>query len=68
MSGAKELVTRQGVLEILPFLYKEFIICSRLVLFLHFSIQLVWEALVWICDPNYHKILPTLALNFSKNY
>ena len=23
---------------------------------------------VWICDPNYHKILPTLALNFSKNY
>ena len=22
---------------------------------------------VWICDPNYHKILPTLALNFSKN-
>ena len=24
--------------------------------------------MVWICDPNYHKILPTLALNFSKNY
>ena len=23
---------------------------------------------VWICIPNYHKILPTLALNFSKNY
>ena len=23
---------------------------------------------VWICDPNNHKILPTLALNFSKNY
>ena len=23
---------------------------------------------VWICDPNYHNILPTLALNFSKNY
>ena len=23
---------------------------------------------VWICVPNYHKILPTLALNFSKNY
>ena len=23
---------------------------------------------IWICDPNYHKILPTLALNFSKNY
>ena len=23
---------------------------------------------VWISDPNYHKILPTLALNFSKNY
>ena len=23
---------------------------------------------VWICDPNYHKILPTLALNFSKIY
>ena len=23
---------------------------------------------VWICDPNYHKILLTLALNFSKNY
>ena len=23
---------------------------------------------VWICDPNYHKILPTLALNFSENY
>ena len=23
---------------------------------------------VWICGPNYHKILPTLALNFSKNY
>ena len=22
---------------------------------------------VWICGPNYHKILPTLALNFSKN-
>ena len=22
---------------------------------------------VWICDPNYHKILPSLALNFSKN-
>ena len=25
-------------------------------------------SMVWICDPNYHKILPTLALNFSKNY
>ena len=25
-------------------------------------------SVVWICDPNYHKILPTLALNFSKNY
>ena len=24
--------------------------------------------MVWICVPNYHKILPTLALNFSKNY
>ena len=24
--------------------------------------------MVWKCDPNYHKILPTLALNFSKNY
>ena len=23
---------------------------------------------VWICDPNYRRILPTLALNFSKNY
>ena len=23
---------------------------------------------VWICVPNDHKILPTLALNFSKNY
>ena len=23
---------------------------------------------VWICVPNHHKILPTLALNFSKNY
>ena len=23
---------------------------------------------VWICVPNYHKLLPTLALNFSKNY
>ena len=23
---------------------------------------------VWILDPNYHKILPTLAFNFSKNY
>ena len=23
---------------------------------------------VWICVPSYHKILPTLALNFSKNY
>ena len=23
---------------------------------------------VWICVPNYHKILPTLALIFSKNY
>ena len=23
---------------------------------------------VWISDPNYHKIFPTLALNFSKNY
>ena len=23
---------------------------------------------VWICVPNYHKILPILALNFSKNY
>ena len=23
---------------------------------------------VWICVPNYHKILPTLTLNFSKNY
>ena len=23
---------------------------------------------VWICDPNYHKILPTLDLYFSKNY
>ena len=23
---------------------------------------------VWRCDLNYHKILPTLALNFSKNY
>ena len=23
---------------------------------------------VWICVPNYHKILPTLALNFFKNY
>ena len=23
---------------------------------------------VWICDPNYHNILPTLALNFSKDY
>ena len=23
---------------------------------------------VWICVPNYHKILPTLALNFSENY
>ena len=22
---------------------------------------------VWICDPNDHKILPTLALNFSNN-
>ena len=22
---------------------------------------------VWICVPYYHKILPTLALNFSKN-
>ena len=22
--------------------------------------------MVWICDPNYHKILPTLALNFSR--
>ena len=25
-------------------------------------------AMIWICDPNKHKILPTLALNFSKNY
>ena len=24
--------------------------------------------MVWVCVPNYHKILPTLALNFSKNY
>ena len=24
--------------------------------------------LVWICAPNYHKMLPTLALDFSKNY
>ena len=24
--------------------------------------------MVWICVPNYHNILPTLALNFSKNY
>ena len=23
---------------------------------------------VWICVPNYDKLLPTLALNFSKNY
>ena len=23
---------------------------------------------VWISVPNYHKILPTLALNFSENY
>ena len=23
---------------------------------------------VWICVPNYHKILPTFSLNFSKNY
>ena len=23
---------------------------------------------VWICDPNYHKIRRTFALNFSKNY
>ena len=25
-------------------------------------------AVVWIRDPDYHKILTTLALNFSKNY
>ena len=24
--------------------------------------------LVWICIPNYHKILQTLTLNSSKNY
>ena len=47
MSGAKKIVMREGVLEILPFLYKEFIICNRLVLFLHFSTQLVWVALGW---------------------
>ena len=23
---------------------------------------------VWLCDPNYHNILPTLALNFSKKF
>ena len=23
---------------------------------------------VWICDPKYHKICRTFALNFSKNY
>jgi len=23
---------------------------------------------VWICDPNYHKIMLTFALNFSNNY
>ena len=23
---------------------------------------------IWKCDLNYHKILRTLALNFSKNY
>ena len=23
---------------------------------------------VWICDPNYHKIQGTFAVNFSKNY
>ena len=29
--------------------------------------KITTETVVWICDPNYHKILPTLALNFSKN-
>ena len=24
--------------------------------------------MVWICFPNYHKIVPTLALNISKKY
>ena len=23
---------------------------------------------VWMCDPNYHKIQRTFALNFSRNY
>ena len=23
---------------------------------------------VWMCNNNYHKILPSLASNFSKNY
>ena len=26
------------------------------------------SSLVWICVLNYHKSLPTLALNLSKNY
>ena len=32
------------------------------------SKKITMVTVVWICDPNYHKILPTLALNFSKNY
>ena len=45
---------------------------------LHFSNSLIIHqektkkittvTVVWMCVPNYHKILPTLALNFSKNY
>ena len=30
--------------------------------------KIITVAVVWICVPNYHKILPTLALNFSENY
>ena len=41
---------------------------NTLIIYQEKTKKITTVTVVWICVPNYHKIMPTLALNFSKNY
>ena len=46
----------------------KYIFSNSLIIHQEKTKKITTVTVVWICVPNYHKILPTLALNFSKNY
>ena len=61
-----ENTTRSGVF-LTNFEVFDIVFSNLLIIHQEKTKKITAVTVVWICDPNYHKILPTLALNFSKN-